>query len=429
MNAARVLVTGLGLTTPVGYDVGSTWAALLQGRSGARQLAGEPYSGLPVRIAAPVAQEPDEVTGRVERRHWDRSQQLAVVAARQAWTDAGFAGTAADCGLDPDRVAVVVGSGIGGIITTLSQYDTFHNRGWASLSPYTVTMAMPNGAAAAVSLDVGARGSTHAPTSACATSAEAVGQAVQLIRLGWADVAVAGGTEAAIHPFTIAGFAAMRALSRRNDEPAKASRPFDAARDGFVLGEGAGVLILEAAAHAIARGARAYAETVGVGYSSDTYHVARADPDGPGARVAMRRALADAAAALGQDITATLSQVVHVNAHATSTPAGDLAEARAIGAVVGGQPVVTATKSMTGHLLGAAGAVEAIAAILALRHGVIPPTVNLDQQDPNIELDIAAGKPRQLPALPRGRRPLVLSNSFGFGGHNVTLAFSSAVTT
>lgn len=424
MNAARVLVTGLGLTTPVGCDAASTWAALLHGRSGARQMAGELYAALPVRIAAPVAQEPDEVTGRLERRHWDRSQQLAVVAARQAWADAGFTGTAAGCGLDPGRVAVAVGSGIGGIITTLAKYDTFRSRGWASLSPYTVTMAMPNGAAAAVSLDVGARGSTHAPTSACATGAEAIGLAMQLIRSGWADVVLAGGTEAAIHPFTVAGFAAMRALSRRNEEPARASRPFDAARDGFVLGEGAGVLVLESAAHAAARGARACAEAVGVGYSGDSTHVARADPDGPGARVAMRRAMADAAATLGQDVTAIPGQIAHINAHATATPAGDLAEARAIRAVVGGQPVVTSTKSMTGHLLGAAGAVEAIAAILALREGVIPPTVNLDQQDPRIELDIAAGKPRQLPVPACGRPPLVLSNSFGFGGHNVTLAFS-----
>ncbi|MBO0776341.1 MAG: beta-ketoacyl-[acyl-carrier-protein] synthase family protein, partial [Actinobacteria bacterium] len=397
-----------------------------QGRTGAREMTAEPYAGLPVRIAAPVAQEPDERTGRVERRRWDRSQQLAVVAARQAWADAGFSGSAADCGLDPGRVAVVVGSGIGGIITTLAHYDKFRDRGWSSVPPYTVTMAMPNGGAAAVSLDVGASGGTHAPTSACATGAEAVGQAVQLIRSGWADVVVAGGTEAAIHPFTVAGFAAMRALSRRNDEPAKASRPFDAARDGFVLGEGAGIVVVESAAHAASREAPAYAAIVGVGYSGDTYHVARADPDGPGARLAMRRALTDAAAVLGQDVSTTLRQVVHVNAHATSTPVGDVAEARAIRAVLGNGAVVTSTKSMTGHLLGAAGAVEAIAAILVLGEGVIPPTINLDEQDRDIELDIAAGEPRQLPLPAGGRQPLVVSNSFGFGGHNVTLAFSPA---
>jgi 3-oxoacyl-[acyl-carrier-protein] synthase II len=424
MNVARAIVTGLGMTTPVGCDVGSTWTAFLQGRSGVQQLAGPSYAGLPVRIAAPAAQEPDKVTDRVERRRWDRSQQLAVVAARQAWADAGFTGKAADCGLNPDRLGVVVGSGIGGITTTLDRYDAFHDRGWTSVPPYIVTMTMPNGAAAAVSLDVGACGGSHAPTSACATGAEAIGQAVQMIRSGWADVVVAGGTEAAIHPFTVAGFAAMRALSRRNEEPAKASRPFDAARDGFVLGEGAAVLVLESAAHARARGARAYAEAVGVGYSSDTYHVARADPAARGAQLAMRRAVAETAAALGQAAGATLSQVVHVNAHATATPAGDVAEARAIRAVLGEAPVVTSTKSMTGHLLGAAGAVEAIAAILAMRQGVIPPTINLDEQDPGIELDIAANKPRQLPVLTGGRPPLVLSNSFGFGGHNVTLAFS-----
>jgi 3-oxoacyl-[acyl-carrier-protein] synthase II len=424
MTAARVMVTGLGMTTPVGGDVGSTWAAFLQGRSGVQPLADPAYAGLPVRIAAPAAQEPDQATDRVERRRWDRGQQLAVVAARQAWADAGFSGKAADCGLDPDRLGVVVGSGIGGITTTLDRYEAFRDRGWTSVPPYIVTMTMPNGAAAAVSLDVGARGGSHAPTSACATGAEAIGQAVRMIRSGGADIVVAGGTEAAIHPFTIAGFAAMRALSRRNGEPAKASRPFDAARDGFVLGEGAAILVLESAAHARARGAAPYAEAVGVGYSSDTYHVARADPAARAAQLAMRRAMTDVSAAVGQESSAALGQVVHVNAHATATPAGDAAEARAIRAVLGEAPVVTSTKSMTGHLLGAAGAVEAIAAILALREGVIPPTINLDEQDPEIELDIAAGKPRPLPALSGSRPPVVLSNSFGFGGHNVTLAFS-----
>jgi 3-oxoacyl-[acyl-carrier-protein] synthase II len=414
------------MTTPVGCDAASTWEAFLQGRSGAREMAGPSYADLPVRIAAPAAQEPGEVTGRVERRRWDRSQQLAVVAARQAWADAGFAGTAADAGLDPERVAVVVGSGIGGITTTLGHYDAFRDRGWTGVLPYTVTMAMPNGAAAAVSLDLGARGGSHAPTSACATGAEAIGLAVRMIRSGSADVVVAGGAEAAIHPFTVAGFAAMRALSRRNDEPARASRPFDVARDGFVLGEGAGILVLEAAAHARARGARMYAEAVGVGFSGETYHMAAADPDASGARLAIRRAMDDAAAALGQDTGATVSQVVHVNAHATSTPGGDVAEARAIRAALGTEPVVTSTKSMTGHLLGAAGAVEAIAAIFAMREGVIPPTINLDDPDPDVDLDVAANKPRPLPGLTGGRPPLVVSNSFGFGGHNVTLAFSPA---
>jgi 3-oxoacyl-[acyl-carrier-protein] synthase II len=421
-----VIVTGVGMTTPVGRDAASTWEAFLQGRSGAREMTGPSYQDLPVRIAAPAAQEPGEVTGRVERRRWDRSQQLAVVAARQAWADAGFEGTADDSGLDPERVAVVVGSGIGGITTTLAHYDAFRDRGWTGVLPYTVTMAMPNGAAAAVSLDLGARGGAHAPTSACATGAEAIGLAVRMIRSGSADVVVAGGAEAAIHPFTVAGFAAMRALSRRNEEPARASRPFDVARDGFVLGEGAGILVLEAAAHARARGARMYAGAVGVGFSGETYHMAAADPDASGARLAIRRAMDDAAAALGQDAGATVSQVVHVNAHATSTPGGDVAEARAIRAALGGEPVVTSTKSMTGHLLGAAGAVEAIAAIFALREGVIPPTINLDDPDPEVDLDVAANKPRPLPGLAGGRPPLVVSNSFGFGGHNVTLAFGPA---
>ncbi|MGH3278784.1 MAG: beta-ketoacyl-[acyl-carrier-protein] synthase family protein, partial [Trebonia sp.] len=378
---------------------------------------------LPVRIAAPVAAEPAELIGRGERRRWDRGQQLAVVAARQAWADAGFRGAADGCGLDPERVAVVVGTGIGGITSTLAHYDEFRDHGWTHLSPYTVTMSMPNGAAGVVGLEVGARGGTHAPTSACATGAEAVGQAAALIRSGQADVVVAGGAEAAIHPFTIAGFAAMRALSRRNHEPEKASRPFDAARDGFVLGEGAGILVLESDAHAASRGARAHAEVIGIGYSGDTFHLARPDPDELGPRLAMRRALADAAVILGQDVDATTGQVVHVNAHGTATPAGDLAEARAIRAVLGVGPVVTSTKSMTGHLLGGAGAVEAIAAILALRDGVIPPTINLSEQDPDIKLDIASGEPRRLPVLAEGRHSLAVSNSFGFGGHNVALAF------
>lgn len=422
MIGSRVVITGLGMTTPVGRDVASTWEALLEGCSGVREMGAE-YAGLPVRIAAPAAQDPSEVTGRVERRRWDRSQQFAIVAARQAWADAGFEGRAADDGLDPDRVGVVVGSGIGGIVTTLTRYDDFHERGWSSIPPYGITMAMPNGPAAVVGFEIGASGRLHAPTSACATGAEAIGQAVQMVRSGGADVVVAGGTEAALHPFILAGFSRMRALSRRNDEPAAASRPFDAARDGFVLGEGAAVLVLESEAHASARGAPAYAEAVGVGYSGANSHMVRTDPDGRGPMLAMRRAMADAGADLEQSVAATVRQVVHVNAHATSTPNGDAAEAKAIREVLGEWPVVTSTKSMTGHLLGAAGAVESIAAVLAAREGVIPPTINLVEQDPDVLLDIAAGKPRQLPTPEEGPSPLVLSNSFGFGGHNLTLVF------
>jgi 3-oxoacyl-[acyl-carrier-protein] synthase II len=412
-----VVVTGLGLTTPLGGDVAGTWAALLAGRSGARSLDGPDYAALPVRIGAPLATDPDEQLSRIERRRWDRVQQLAVVAARQAWADAGFAGTAAVAGLDPDRLGAVVGTGIGGITTTLDRYEDYRRRGWSALTPFTVTMTMPNGAAATVSQQFDARAGTHAPVSACATGAEALTLAVRLIRSGRADVVLAGGAESALHPFTIAGFAAMRALSRRNDDPAGASRPFDADRDGFVLGDGAGMLVLESTRHAAARGATVYAELAGIGITSDPEHAVKSDPEGVSARQAMRLALADAAA--------DPAEVAHVNAHATATPAGDLAEATAIQALLGPDVPVTATKSMTGHLLGAAGAVEAAITVLSLREGVVPPTINCARLDPGAKLRVVTGSPERLAAAP-GRRLLALSNSFGFGGHNVTLALRSA---
>jgi 3-oxoacyl-[acyl-carrier-protein] synthase II len=412
--AEQIVVTGLGMTTPVGGDVASSWSALLAGRSGIRALRDPRYAQLPVRIAAGLAEEPTAMLGRVEARHWDRVQQVAVLAAREAWTDAGLGGA----GLDPTRVGVVVGTGIGGLVTTLGQYDAFRTQGWESVLPHTVTMTMPNAAAAAVSLDVGARGGAHAPVSACATGAEAIGHALSLLRTGRLDVVVCGGAEAALHPFTVAGFAAMRALSRRNEAPAAASRPFDADRDGFVLGEGAGMIVLETARHAHARQAQVYAELAGVGFSSDAYHVTRADPEGSGPMLAIRRALEDAGV--------SAEQVVHVNAHATSTRVGDLGEARAVAATVGKSVAVSATKSMTGHLLGGAGAVEAIATILALRESIAPPTINLHRLDPEIDLDVVSGCARKLPAT-AGPGPAVgLSNSFGFGGHNVTLAFRPA---
>jgi 3-oxoacyl-[acyl-carrier-protein] synthase II len=412
--ADQIVVTGLGMTSPLGGDVSSSWSAMLAGRSGVKALREPRYAQLPVRIAAELAEEPAAMLGRVEARRWDRVQQVAVLAARQAWTDAGLV----DAGLDPARVGVVVGTGIGGLVTTLGQYDTFRTQGWDTVLPYTVTMTMPNAAAAAVSLDIGARGGAHAPVSACATGAEAIGQALSLLRTGRLDVVVCGGAEAALHPFTVAGFAAMRALSRRNDAPAAASRPFDADRDGFVLGEGAGMIVLETAGHARKRRVRAHAELAGAGFSSDAYHVTRADPDGSGPMLAIRRALDDAG--VGAD------QVVHVNAHATSTQVGDLAEARAVAATVGNSVPVTATKSMTGHLLGGAGAIEAIATILALREGTAPPTINLDRLDPEIELNVISGCPGRLGVPAGGGEPVALSNSFGFGGHNVSLALRPA---
>jgi 3-oxoacyl-[acyl-carrier-protein] synthase II len=411
--AEQIVVTGLGMTTPLGGDVASSWSALLAGRGGVRALREPRYAQLPVRIAAELAEEPAAMLGRVEARRWDRVQQVAMLAAREAWTDAGLV----DAGLDPARIGVVVGTGIGGLVTTLGQYDTFRTQSWESVLPYTVTMTMPNAAAAAVSLDIGARGGAHAPVSACATGAEAIGHALSLLRTGRLDVVVCGGAEAALHPFTVAGFAAMRALSRRNDEPAAASRPFDADRDGFVLGEGAGMIVLETARHARGR-ARAHAELAGAGFSSDAYHVTRADPEGSGPMLAIRRALDDAGA--------RPEQVVHVNAHATSTQVGDLAEARAVVATVGSNVPVTATKSMTGHLLGGAGAIEAIATILALRDGTAPPTINLDRLDPEIKLNVIAGAPGRLGPPPGSGAPVALSNSFGFGGHNVCLALRPA---
>ncbi len=418
MNAEQVVVTGLGMTTPLGGDVRATWQALLEGRSGVQTMPGAEFAELPVRIGALLASEPAVELSPVEQRRWDRTQQLAVLAARQSWHDAGFDDVAEANGLDPGRVGAVVGTGIGGLTTILQRHDAFLARGWTALSPFTVTMTMPNGPAATVCLEFGVRGGVHAPVGACAAGAEAIGHAVAMIRSGQVDVVLAGGTEAAIHPLTIAGFAAMRALSRRNDDPPGASRPFDVERDGFVLGEGAAMLVLESAKHAAGRGVDIYAEVIGVGISSDPTHLVRTDPGGLGAQLAMGRALLDADAAA--------EQVVHVNAHATGTPLGDVAEARAITAVLGDEVVVTSTKSMTGHLLGAAGALEAIVAILALRDRVAPPTINLERPDRGIELRIPTGEPYALPSDAGGRPPLVMSNSFGFGGHCVSLLLGPA---
>ncbi len=405
----QVVVTGLGATTPLGGDVPSTWAGLLAGRSGARALDAEWATDLPVRIAAPAAVDPLDVLDRVEARTLDRSQQLALVAAREAWADA------ASPDVDPDRLAVVVASGIGGPITLMAQYDVLRERGARRVSPHTVPMIMPNGPAATVGLAIGARAGVHTPVSACASGAEALALGLDLIRAGRADVVVCGGTEAAIHPLPIAAFASMRALSQRNDEPPAASRPYDKGRDGFLLGEGAGIVVLETAEHAAARGRTPYAVLAGAGITSDAHHVAAPDPTGSGAARAMTLALRDAGL--------SPADVRHVNAHATSTPIGDVAESTAIRAALGdaaAAAAVTATKSMTGHLLGAAGAVEAVATVLALHHGVIPATRNLDDPDDEILLDVVRVDGRPFPA------GAALSNSFGFGGHNVCLALGRA---
>jgi 3-oxoacyl-[acyl-carrier-protein] synthase II len=414
-----VVVTGLGATTPLGGDVPATWSALLAGRSGIRPLAADWAAELPVQIAGSIAVEPSEVLPKHRLRRLDRTEQFALIAAHEAWEHAGYAhGERAGFEVDHDRLGVVISTGIGGILTTLGSYDTFKAQGWKRVSPFTVPMLMPNGSAGWVSIEFGARAGAHTVVSACASSAEAIGYAIDMIRVGRADVVIAGGTEAAIHPLNIAAFASARAMSTRNDEPARASRPYDKNRDGFVLGEGAGVLILESEAHARARGARIHAIAAGAGYSADAHDIVQSDPEGVGAAKAIQEALRDS----GLDPT----DIVHINAHATSTPVGDIAEVAAIKKALGKvatEIVVTGTKSMTGHLLGGAGAVESIATVLALREGLVPPTINVDDLDDAVDLDIAVGEPRRLPGGPAA----ALNNSFGFGGHNVAVAFRRAL--
>jgi 3-oxoacyl-[acyl-carrier-protein] synthase II len=408
MSNTDVVVTGLGATTPLGGDVASTWDAMLAGRSGVSALTQEWAAQLPVRIAAQLAVEPSEVLDRVKLRRLDRSEAIALIAAHQAWADSGLA----DSGLDPERLAVSFGSGIGGAQTLLHQDDILEASGPRRVSPHTVPMLMPNGPAAWVGLELGAQAGVHSMASACATGAEALSLGLDIIRSGRADVVVAGGTEAVIHPLPIAGFAAMRAMSTRNDDPERASRPWDKGRDGFVLGEGAGALVLERAEHAAARGAHVYARLAGAGITSDGYDIVQPHPQGLGGIRAMTKAL--------QDAGLTKADIVHVNAHATSTPVGDMAEIHGVRTAIGDHPVLTATKSMSGHLLGAAGALESIATILAIRDSVIPPTINLDDPDDQLSLDVAAHKARPLDI------PAALNNSFGFGGHNVALIFTRA---
>ncbi|MEU5941677.1 beta-ketoacyl-ACP synthase II [Micromonospora sp. NPDC047548] len=408
MARTDVVVTGLGATTPLGGDVASTWDAMLAGRSGVSALTQEWAGQLPVRIAARLAVDPAGLLDRVKLRRLDRSEAIAIIAAQQAWADAGLA----DSGPDPDRLGVSVGSGIGGALTLLDQDDILEASGPRRVSPHTIPMLMPNGPAAWVGLELGARAGVHSVASACATGAEAIALGMDMIRAGRADVVVAGGTEAVIHQLPIAGFSSMRAMSTRNDEPERASRPWDKGRDGFVLGEGAGILVLERAEHAAARGARVYARLAGSGITSDGYDIVQPHPEGAGAIRAIAKAIADADVAK--------SDIVHVNAHATSTPVGDLAEIKALREALGDHPVLTSTKSMSGHLLGAAGALESIATILAIRDGVVPPTINLDDPDDGLTLEVAANKARHMDI------PAALNNSFGFGGHNVALVFTRA---
>jgi 3-oxoacyl-[acyl-carrier-protein] synthase II len=411
MGTDDVVVTGIGATTPLGGDVATTWEGLLAGRSGVRRiddlLAGHPRDAeLPTRIAAPMAVSPDTVLPRVQGRRMDRSQQAALVAAEQAWSDAGSPEVA------PERLAVAIGTGIGGVGSLLEQDGVLEQRGPRQVSPLSVPMLMPNGPAAWVSIRFGARAGVYTPISACASGAEAVVQGARLIAGGLADVVLVGGAEAAITPFTIAGFAQARTLSRRNEEPERASRPFDVDRDGFVLGEGAGVLVLERAAFAAARGARPLARLAGSGVTSDAYHITGPDPTGRGQVAAMLAAVCAAGLAP--------SDVAHVNAHATSTTVGDPGEAAAIRQALGDDVVLTAPKSSMGHLFGAAGAVEAIVTLLSVTRGLVPPTLNLERRAPEVRADVVTGAPREMDVA------AAVSNSFGFGGQNVSLLFTAA---
>jgi len=420
MSSTRVVVTGLGTTSPVGGDVASTWDALINGRSGVRYLTDDWAEELPVKIAGRIAVEPTEVLERVKARRLDRSAQFAMVAAMEAWADAGLASAQESGDLDPERVGVAMASGIGGVITLLDNYDVLKAKGARRVSPLAVPMLMPNAPAANISLYVGARAAVNTPVSACASGNEAISLGLDQIRLGRADVVVVGGTEAAVHPLPMAAFANMMALSKKasgegGGDPTAVSRPWDTARDGFVLGEGAGVLVLESEAHAKARGARIYATVLGAGITADSHDIAQPDPGGRGGARAILRALAEG------DVSP--SDIAHINAHATSTPQGDIAEGLMIHATLGSHAsdvVVTSTKSMTGHLLGGAGALEAVATVLALHHRTVPPTINLDDLDPQVELDIAT-KVRDLPLGDIA----ALNNSFGFGGANVAVAFGS----
>ncbi len=403
----KVVITGLGATTPIGGDVPTMWANALKGVSGAHTIEADwvqKYE-LPVTFAAQVSTPASEVLTRVEAKRMDPSTQFAVVASREAWRDSGIEE------VDPDRLAVAFATGIGGVWTLLDAWDTLRDKGPRRVLPMTVPMLMPNGPAAAVSLDIGARAGAHTPVSACASGTEALHQGLELIRSGKADVVMCGGAEAAIHPMPMAAFASMQALSRRNDDPEHASRPYDLNRDGFVMGEGAGALVLEAEEHALARGARIYGELAGTSVTADAYHITAPDPGGLGATRALKAALFDA--------RALPSDVVHVNAHATSTPVGDKPEYIALKEAFGSHVdnvAVSATKSQTGHLLGASGAVEAVMTVLAVYDRSAPMTINLENQDPEIPLDVVTSE-RKLP----GGDIVALSNSFGFGGHNAVV--------
>ncbi|KQX07056.1 MULTISPECIES: beta-ketoacyl-[acyl-carrier-protein] synthase family protein [unclassified Leifsonia] len=407
----KIVVTGIGATSPLGGNATDSWSNLLAGMSGASALL-QPWVeelALPVTFAAQASVKTADVLERHETKRLDPSSQFALIAGREAWADAGSPE------VEPERLMVDWSTGIGGVWTLLDAWDTLRERGPRRVLPMTVPMLMPNGPGAAIGMDLHARAGIHTVVSACASSTEALVNAYNHLQAGLADVVIAGGSEAAIHPLPIAAFASMQALSKRNDDPSTASRPYDVTRDGFVLGEGAAALVVETEEHAKARGARIYAELVGGSVTSDAYHITAPDPEGSAAARAMLSSISGADASIGD--------VSHINAHATSTPVGDIAEYNALRRVFGdaldGIPV-SATKASTGHLLGGAGAIEAIFTVKALAERVAPPTINLTEQDPEIPLDVVTA-PRDL-----GTGDLLaISNSFGFGGHNAVVAFRS----
>ncbi|GAA1360226.1 beta-ketoacyl-[acyl-carrier-protein] synthase family protein [Brevibacterium luteolum] len=403
---STVVVTGIGAVTPIGTTAEATWQAALKGTSGAHTLDNswsEDY-GIPVSFAATVDRSVvDERLKRVQAKRLDPSSQYALIAAREAWEDAQTPE------IDPERLAVSWATGIGGVWTLLNAWDTLREEGSRRVMPLTVPMLMPNAPAAAIGMDLKARAAVQTVVSACASSTESLGQALDVIRSGKADVVIAGGSESAVHPITMSAFSSMQALSRRNDSPETASRPYDVDRDGFVMGEGAGALVLETEEHAKARGAKIYAEIAGWGVSNDSHHITANEPEGKYALHAMQHAVDNA----GIDV----ADIKHINAHATSTPVGDVPESLAVNALLGenvSEALVSATKSMTGHLLGGAGAVEAILAVLATHHRVAPPTINIENLDPEIKLNVVRDTPADLPSGDFA----ALTNSFGFGGHN-----------
>lgn len=408
------VITGFGAVTPVGDDAPSTWRALLAGTSGIAAIEEDWAADLPVRIAGQVKVAPESVLDRVSIRRMDRCSQLAVMALIQAWKDAGYS-LGEDHGIDPQRLGVAVGTGVGGLQTIIAQWDALINKGVRRVSPFTIPMLMSNAPAANIGLRIGAKAGVHAPVSACASSNEAIALGLDQLRLGRADVMVLGGTEAVIHPLPLVAFAQMQAMSTRNDEPTRASRPWDIERDGFVMGEGAVVMVVETLEHATARGAKIYGTLAGAGISADSHDIVQPEPSGEGQQTAMKKAMRDAGL--------QASDIKHVNAHATSTPAGDMTEAHAIRSALGDaadECIVTGTKSMTGHLLGGAGALETFAASMALLERTVPPTINLENPEPGLPIDVATTA-RQLPA----GRLAALNNSFGFGGHNVAIALTN----